>query len=69
MKSPELLSMVQETKEAWSFIFERHLFTREKLGEMHWFILLNIILMFFSLKLCSTSVLGNQLLKLAGLGP
>lgn len=36
---------------------------------MHWFTLLNIILMFFSLRLCSTSVLGNQLLKLSGLGP
>lgn len=36
---------------------------------MHWFTLLNIILMFFSLRLCSTSVLGNQLLKLAGLRP
>lgn len=61
--------MVHETKEAWNFIFDLHLFTREKPGEMHWFTLLNITLMFFSLRLRSTSVLGNQLLKLAGLGP
>lgn len=61
--------MVQETKETWNFIFELHLFTREKLGEVHQFTLLNILLVFFSLRLCSTSVLGNQLLKLAGLRP